>query len=136
LKLQYCQLKLQYCQLKLQYCQSQSQFKLHSMPANKQNWDLYYRDNVKAVINDWIVSSLQINVTWHIWPCACQDDVWAAVWRGWRYNSLIPHILNLSIRWRWVVSRTPQLLHHGENELCWTHKRAFLNCFNWTEISH
>lgn len=55
-----------------------SELKLRNRPANKQNWDLYYRDNVKAVMNEWIVSSLQIKVTQYIWPCACQDGIPAA----------------------------------------------------------
>jgi hypothetical protein len=94
-----------------------SEIKLRNIPSNKWNCDLYYRDNV----NGWTVSSWQIKVTWYVWPCACHDGIREAVWCGWRYNSIIPLILNLGIRWRWVVSWTPQLLHNGENKSRWTY---------------
>jgi hypothetical protein len=51
----------------------------------------------------------------------------------WRNGSVIPHLLNLRIRWQWVVSFLPRPLNSRGKSLCthwlgdWVSRRAGLN---------
>ena len=83
-------------------------------------------------------------------PCCHENMVKCTPWRYDRMEGIVPLILLLGARWKWVFSITPRLLYHGErgpithwigswwasglNRMLWTSDRSVSSARNRTQI--